>query len=103
MPFNTIIEQKGGSPLRQKSKLLQILLRPEITLSDLLKIPQIATDLQDIDPKTAETTETNLKYESYIAKERELANKMQRLENIRLNPNFDYFKISALSNEAKDN
>ena len=100
--INTIIEQKGGSPLRQKSKLLQILLRPEITLSDLLKIPQIATDLQDIDPKTAETTETNLKYESYIAKERELANKMQRLENIRLNPNFDYFKISALSNEAKD-
>jgi tRNA uridine 5-carboxymethylaminomethyl modification enzyme len=43
--INTIIEQKGGSPLRQKSKLLQILLRPEITLSDFtIKIPQIATD-----------------------------------------------------------
>ena len=42
-----------------------------------------------------------LKYQNYIEKEKETANKMQQLENIRLNPDFDYFSISSLSTEAR--
>lgn len=99
---NPYLESIGSSPIEIKSKLSQLLSRPNVTLSELSKLNDVFyKELNQFDLEIVEGAEIELKYEGYIKKEQELVDKMSRLENVKLNDTFDYQSIPALSNEAK--
>lgn len=99
---NTYLESVGSSKIELKSKLSQLLTRPNISLVELAKLkPEFMNELTQFDSETIESAEIELKYEGYIKKEQELVDKMSRLENVKLPESFDYHSIPALSNEAK--
>ncbi len=93
----------NSSPLKQTVKLKSVLSRPKVHLSDLSAIhPRLESFLQDIPSNFVESAEVNLKYEGYLAKEQEMVEKMNRLEDLILKDDFDYHGISSLSAEAKE-
>ncbi len=94
--------EKKTNPLKQKVKIIDVLMRPQITLNDLRCVPKVDRFLATYDQEILEQVEINLKYESYVRKEREMAEKMNRLENVKLSPTFNYDTIAALSSEAKE-
>ncbi len=100
--INGILEEKGTSALRQKSKVFNVLLRPQINMSDLCKIEKISEFVKNYSQESIEQVEIGAKYDRYIEKEREMAAKMNRLEHIKLNPTFDYEQLKGLSSEARE-
>ena len=99
--------EKGSQPIRQKLKLLSLILRPQISMDDLINnidsVNQFVSDIA-IDYKTEclEEATIRMKYEAYIVKEQEMANKINKLENLKLKPDTDYHQLSALSFEARE-
>ncbi|MFN8277504.1 MAG: tRNA uridine-5-carboxymethylaminomethyl(34) synthesis enzyme MnmG [Chitinophagales bacterium] len=92
----------GSAEMRQKIKLDKVLARPHISLSLLAEGIAPLRELLSRYPKSfIESAEIELKYEGYIQKEVEMANKMQQLEDIRLNTVFDYSQLKSLSMEAR--
>lgn len=98
--INSIILKKGGKILNQNNKLINILLRPEITINDLKHIEEINKIIQNYDDETLEEFEIIVKYKSYIKKEKEFVDKMNKLEKIRIPLGISYEKLSSLSKEA---
>jgi tRNA uridine 5-carboxymethylaminomethyl modification enzyme len=95
------LTEKKSAPLLQKQKAIQLLLRPDVNLISMAKgIPRLGEALKKISIETLEQAEIQIKYDSYIKKEKELVTKMSELENLSIPKNFDYNKISSLSNEA---
>ena len=93
--------EKNTAPLTQKQKATQVLLRPNINLRSMTDaIPRLADALQTYTPEMIEQTEIQIKYEVYIGKEKELVEKMAQLEDLLIPDNFNYDKLSSLSNEA---
>ena len=93
--------EKNSAPLLQKQKAAQVLLRPNIDLLSMRDaIPSLAHSLEDIDTDVLEQTEIQIKYDVYIGKEKELVEKMAQLENLLIPENFNYDRLSSLSNEA---
>ena len=89
--------------LQEKTTAYSLLKRPQVSLPDLVRISQkVADALSTVPIDSLEQAETEIKYESYIVKERELANKVHLLEDKKIDPLFDYFKIPALSAEARE-
>ncbi|MCK9421089.1 MAG: tRNA uridine-5-carboxymethylaminomethyl(34) synthesis enzyme MnmG [Bacteroidales bacterium] len=103
---NVILEQKGTNKISQKQKAATILLRPQISLKEMINeissIKQYAQISGDISEEIIDEIEIQIKYENYIEKEQELANKLVALENIPLKAEFDYMKIKSLSYEARE-
>jgi tRNA uridine 5-carboxymethylaminomethyl modification enzyme len=103
---NNLLENLGTSPLAQRSKLVSLVLRPQVSLYDLVEIIPGLADFKAKIPalfaEIFEEAEIQLKYESYIQKEEEIAAKLSRLENIELHADFDYRKITSLSFEARE-
>ncbi|MBO7381743.1 MAG: tRNA uridine-5-carboxymethylaminomethyl(34) synthesis enzyme MnmG, partial [Muribaculaceae bacterium] len=100
------LEKLGEQPLRQGVKLIDLVRRPQLTIKSLAEIvPALANRLAEIDKVIAEVVveaaEIKIKYEGYIERERSLADKMQRLENIHIKDRFIYSEIAALSTEAR--
>lgn len=103
--INMLLEQKGSSKIEQKLKLSYVLLRPRINLAELIEtLPQLeAYRTQDRFKKEClEEAEIEIKYDSYIQKENELAEKLNRLENVKLPKDFDYNSIQSLSYECRE-
>jgi tRNA uridine 5-carboxymethylaminomethyl modification enzyme len=101
--INRLLEAKGESPLLQKIKAEKLLLRPQMTLNDFRGVhPALSELLNRYDAETLEQAELQIKYAGYVEKENEMAQKMNRLEELYLKPDFDYSRIPSLSNEAKD-
>jgi len=103
--INMLLEQKGSSKIEQKLKLSYVLLRPQINLSELIEIlPQLESyKTQNLFLKEClEEAEIQIKYDSYIQKEFELAEKLNRLENVKLPKDFDYHSIQSLSYECRE-
>ncbi len=103
--INMLLEQKGSSKIEQKLKLSYVLLRPQINLAELIEtLPQLeAYRTQDQFTKEClEEAEIEIKYDSYIQKENELAEKLNRLENVKLPKDFDYHSIQSLSYECRE-
>ena len=101
--MNPYLESKGSSPLKQKVKLNTILSRPQIHLNEMQEaLPELAKFLEKFDEEHIELAEINLKYEGYIQKEKEMVDKMVRLENIKLGEKIEYNQIVSLSLEAKE-
>ena len=99
--------QKGSQPIRQKLKILSLILRPQISMNDLInKIDSVNEFVSGIDSdyktECLEEATIRMKYEAYIVKEQEMANKINKLENLKLRPETDYHQLSALSFEARE-
>lgn len=101
--INKVLEDRDSSPIRQKVKLHGILLRPQISMDDLSSaLPDVRTFLDQYDAESRMLAEINMKYEGYIVREREMADKLNRLEEVRLHDNFRYDNLPSLSSEARE-
>ena len=102
---NPYLEHIGSTPLQRGCKLTDLISRPEIDINGIAKtIPALQERLSRIGQNTeecVEAAEIEIKYAGYIARERVLADKMQRLEAIRIKDRFDYDSITQLSTEAR--
>ena len=100
--INGILVQASSAEIKQTVKLDKILARPHINLELLANgLPDLKAFLSNYEATIIESAEIELKYESYIVKEVELVEKMGRMENIKLDPNFDYHILKSLSIEAR--
>lgn len=101
--MNPILEKLGSSPLTQKVKMFGVLSRPNLLLEHFSEASEkVKTFMAQFTTEGIEQAENLMKYEGYIAKESELAEKMQRLENIVLHDDFDYKQLTSLSTEARE-
>ncbi len=100
--IDRLLEERGTSTLKQKQKILPILMRPQISIDDLISIPEIGAVLKQYGKDALEQAEIQSKYSGYIAKEKDMADRMAKLENIRLSQSFDYHKLTSLSMEARE-
>lgn len=104
---NTIFMEKETPIINQKTKISQLLLRPQISLEDLRKsIPYLDDKISNIDSDiredVVESAEIFVKYESYITKEEEIAERLSKHENLRIKDDFDYHSLKSLSYEARE-
>jgi tRNA uridine 5-carboxymethylaminomethyl modification enzyme len=100
--INGFLESVESSPLVNKQKVLQLLLRPNISLTNMQSaVTRLQTALEEFDTETLEQVEIVTKYDTYIEKERELVAKMSTLEDLTIPDNFNYTKLVSLSNEAR--
>jgi tRNA uridine 5-carboxymethylaminomethyl modification enzyme len=98
---NPILEKVGEKLTDETIKAAKLLRRPNITLDDLLLIsPELKAHFQNVPRETKEQVEIQVKYQSYIQKEQELAARMISLEELIIPDSFDYDRLNALSNEA---
>lgn len=102
--INYALEEIGTTPLRQGCKLSELLGRPQISVSNIL--PHIVAfqkeaDKLDNKDEILEATEILIKYKGYIERERQIADKMLRLENIKIQGKFDYPNLQQISIEAR--
>ena len=100
--INQILINKNSSPLKQKVKLKTVLSRPHITIYDLFKDPNIEKKLNSFSSEAIEQAEIEIKYGGYLNKEKKTANKLARLENIKIPLDFEYEKLHSMSTEGKE-
>ena len=101
--FNPMLESIDSAPVKDTSSMYQVLKRPNITLEILSSIdPELKKYLESFNTDVKEQAEIQIKYETYIERERENSEKMSALENRKINPDFDYSQISSLSSEARE-
>jgi tRNA uridine 5-carboxymethylaminomethyl modification enzyme len=99
---NEFLTSKDSAVIPQRTKAAQILLRPGIQLKEMvLAIPVLASAIGKCEDMILEQAEINIKYGIYLQKEEEMVQKMSALENQVIPDNFNYDKISSLSNEAR--
>ncbi len=102
-PANKILESLGSSPIAEKTPATKILLRPEVSIHDLTKMgSHLYAELNQFTKDELEQAEISIKYESYIQREQELAQRIGTLEDFVIYPDFDYDKVKALSHEARE-
>ena len=104
---NAMLAARQTPLLQQKVKLLNLLLRPEVSMDDLCEVSSGLRDAMESIPSdlrsdVAGATEIALKYERYIEKEQDVADRILKFENVRLPDDFDYFSLPALSYEARE-
>ena len=100
---NRELEQIGTSPIPEKVSVVSLLRRPQIGMTELSKLDsRIKKTLDQYSEEVQQQVEINLKYESYIEREKKLAEKIESLENYKILPDFDYDRVKALSSEARE-
>ncbi len=100
---NSILTEFNTAGIKEKSTLLNLVRRPQLSITDLAnKNSDLRTYLSKYSNDIIEQAEIQIKYESYIEKERKLAEKIEGLEHYRIKDDFDYKSIPALSAEAKE-
>ena len=104
--INGLLESKGTPGIANKMRLAQILTRPQINLTDMVGVIDYLKENYDLSQESVrnivEEAEIIVKYEGYIDKEREVADKLNRLENVKLSPDFDYYALNSLTMEARE-
>ncbi|MBL6662215.1 MAG: tRNA uridine-5-carboxymethylaminomethyl(34) synthesis enzyme MnmG, partial [Flavobacteriaceae bacterium] len=102
--INPILMQRESAPVKQSDKLSKILARPKLRREDLADLPALTTFLSEngIDDIVLEQAEIQIKYAGYIQKEIVNANKLSRLDHIKIPDDFDYDVLASLSHEAKE-
>lgn len=100
---NPILEAKESAPIAQSDKMFKVFSRPQIDLEDILKFEKVASYIAEnnLDQEIIEQAEIQVKYSGYIEKERNNADKLTRLEDVKIPEFFDYEKIKSMSIEAK--
>ena len=103
--INPALESLGTTPLRQGCKLVDLINRPQITLSNIAEhiapFKQLLHSIDDKKDEIIEAAEVRIKYQGYIDRERLIAEKMSRLESIKIKGKFDYDTLNSLSTEAR--
>src|SRR5574344_1638328 len=103
--INSALEELGTTPLREGCKLIDLINRPQITLNNIADhITAFKNEMGKIEDRKEEiieAAEIRMKYSGYISRERMIADKTKRLENIRIKGKFDYSNLQSLSTEAR--
>jgi tRNA uridine 5-carboxymethylaminomethyl modification enzyme len=100
--INDFLNERSSAPVLQRISGSQILLRPGITLTDLISfVPRVRDQIGRYSKEALEQAEIQIKYEVYMKKEEELVAKMSALEDQVIPESFNYENISSLSNEAR--
>ncbi len=103
--INAGLEALGTTPLKQGVRLIDLVLRPQLDLNQLSQlVPALKREMDAIENRQAEIVEAaeiKMKYQGYIDREKMIADKISRLEHIRIRGKFDYSQIQALSTEAR--
>ncbi|MEW5846856.1 MAG: tRNA uridine-5-carboxymethylaminomethyl(34) synthesis enzyme MnmG [Bacteroidota bacterium] len=97
--INDYLAKRNSATINQKRKLYEIILRPEITLKETLQY--LNFDINKYSNELLTGTEISIKYSGYIEKERQVAEKISRLEHIRIPDDFDFNQLNSLSTEAR--
>ncbi|MBT8223285.1 MAG: tRNA uridine-5-carboxymethylaminomethyl(34) synthesis enzyme MnmG, partial [Eudoraea sp.] len=102
--INQILERLDSSPVKQADKMYKVFSRPKVRMEHMLELQEVAEYVteNELDREVLEQAEIQVKYAGYIEKEKNNADKLQRLENIRIPDNFDYSGIKSLSYEARE-
>ncbi|WP_430907131.1 tRNA uridine-5-carboxymethylaminomethyl(34) synthesis enzyme MnmG [Maribacter sp. 2-571] len=102
--INPILEELDSSPVRQSDKMYKVFSRPKVTMEHMMVLDKVAAyvDEHEVDDEVLEQTEIQVKYSGYIAKEKLNADKLQRLENVKIPEDFDYSQLKSLSYEARE-
>lgn len=102
--INPVLKDKKSSPVKQSGKLFKVFARPNISMEDVRKIKSVEDYIQDnnLDREVIEQAEIQVKYSGYIAKEKNNADKLSRLEYVKIPENFDYSQIKSMSLEARE-
>ena len=103
--INDALEKMGTMPLQKGCKLMDLITRPQVGINALAKhinaLRQLLDSIPDRREEIVEAAEIRIKYNGYIRREREIADKMLRLENIKIRGKFDYDSLKSLSTEAR--
>ena len=101
---NPVLESKDSSPIKQSDKMFKIFSRPNITINDVRKFEAVEAYIQqeDLDDEVIEQAEIQIKYSGYIQKEKNNADKLTRLEYVKIPKNFDYSQVKSMSYEARE-
>lgn len=103
--INGLLVENDTPEIGNKTRLAHILTRPQINIVEMIKHVEMLNSRWNMDDamtrEIAEEAEILVKYEGYIDKEREVADKLKRLEDVKLNPNFDYNSLHSLTIEAR--
>jgi tRNA uridine 5-carboxymethylaminomethyl modification enzyme len=102
--MNPILEENNSAAIRQSDKMFKVFSRPNIEMEDMRKLAPVELFIKEnnFDHEVLEQTEIQIKYAGYINKEKNNADKLNRLEGIKIPENFDYFKLKSLSFEARE-
>jgi tRNA uridine 5-carboxymethylaminomethyl modification enzyme len=105
--INEFLDTIKSTPISQKIKIENLILRPEISLNDMISnVQSLSNFIHSMDNhllnEVLEATEIQIKYDTYIRKEQEIASKLSNLESIKLSDEFDYHKLNSLSFEARE-
>ena len=101
---NAILIEKNSAPVKQSDKMFKMFSRPEIDMEDMLKVGVVSSYVEEhqLDQEVLQQAEIQIKYAGYIEKEKSNADKLNRLEGIKIPANFDYTKLKSLSYEAME-
>ena len=103
--LNPVLEKLGTSPLKQGVKLYDIILRPQVGIHDLIEdvtpLKEVINEIPNRRDEIIEAAEVLIKYSGYIDREKLIADKLTRLENIDIKGRFDYMTLQSLSTEAR--
>ncbi|RDY59812.1 tRNA uridine-5-carboxymethylaminomethyl(34) synthesis enzyme MnmG [Flagellimonas nanhaiensis] len=102
--INPILELVDSAKVTQSDKLFKVFSRPRVTMDHMLQIDSVANYVEEnkLDSEVLEQAEIQVKYSGYIEKEKNNADKLHRLESVRIPDNFDYSKLKSLSFEARE-
>lgn len=103
---NKVLEEKSSAPIKQQVKLSSLITRPNILIQDVLEMSEtsksIAEKLSQEHDDIVSQTEIQLKYDGYISREQDVAQKMNRLEEVKIPKDMDYSKLGSVSTEARE-
>jgi len=101
---NPVLENKESAPIRQSDKIFKVYSRPNITIDDVMHFDGVKEFIEEhnFDQEIIEQAEIQVKYSGYIEKEKNNADKLNRLEDVKIPENFDYSKIKSMSFEARE-
>jgi tRNA uridine 5-carboxymethylaminomethyl modification enzyme len=101
---NPILKSLNSSPVKQSDKMFKVFSRPKVTMAHMMQLEEVSDFVSEnhLNREIMEQAEIQVKYSGYIDKEKQNADKLQRLENIRIPETFDYRKLKSLSFEARE-
>ncbi|NNE77444.1 MAG: tRNA uridine-5-carboxymethylaminomethyl(34) synthesis enzyme MnmG, partial [Pricia sp.] len=102
--INPILNSLDSALVKQSDKMFKVFSRPKVTMDHMLQLDTVSGFVQDndLDAEVLEQTEIQVKYSGYIEKEKNNADKLHRLEDVKIPKNFDYSKLKSLSFEARE-
>ena len=101
---NPFLNEKNSAPIKQSDKMVKIYSRPNIGQAEMLQVEKVSSFISahNFSQEVQEQVEIQIKYAGYIEKEKQNADKLNRLEAVKIPDNFDYHSLASLSHEAKE-